>query len=92
MMNKNISKSLKNKSTVELFHQLFTVKIYDNTNSICISKINFLLYKAYSIEKFKFNLHTKQNYRFFDSLHNDINFRLCPLVKIIRVNIFLKIN
>lgn len=74
-------------------HELFTVKIYEMKTKKLLSKINFLLYKAYDIKQIKnqdisncpFNMNTKENFSFFESLHTG-NFRINRITRIIKVS------
>jgi len=59
-----------------------------------MTKINFLLFKAYTLKIDNKNdnnlpnytVHTKENFNFFNSLQNS-NFRCCKATRIIKVNL-----
>jgi hypothetical protein len=81
----NKSPKLKSKE----YNELFTVKIYKTRNGekILSSKINYMIYKGYSLEKGSmkaYTINTKENFNFFGSLNSN-NFRLAKMTKIIRV-------
>ena len=87
----------KSNNNKNLRHELITLKIYENKNKNLVSKINFLLYKAYDIlnnnqnynSRIKtnqlFSINTKENFNFFESFHH-ANFRTCKISRIIKVS------
>ena len=90
------SNSFKNsygkKHKENLAHELITLKIYDSSKHNLLSKINFLLFKAYSLTDEKesecnlpnYTVHTKDNFKFFNSIQNS-NYRSCKTTRIIKV-------
>jgi glucan biosynthesis protein len=85
------SKKNLNSEKLKNTHELFTVKIYEMKTKKLISKINFLLYKAYEIKQIKygensqFMMNTKENFSFFESLHTG-NFRINRITRLIKVS------
>lgn len=81
-------------------NELITVKIYDMSGQNLHSKINFLLFKAYTLKNENNNaynlentmpnytVHTKENFNFFNSLQTS-NYRCCKITRILKVFLYL---
>ena len=89
---KSFKSSYGKKDKENLANELITLKIYDSSKHSLLSKINFLLFKAYSLNNENdsqcnlpnYTVHTKDNFNFFNSLQNS-NYRSCKITRIIKV-------
>lgn len=75
-------------------HELFVIKIY-NYKLQLKTKINMLLYKAYEVAQGKNHtehlLNTKENFNFFNSLHQG-DYRASKICRMIKVNLYFIIG